>query len=105
MTSTLAMSREKLAADGWHVETVEQTIRVPGRVFKRDLFGFGDLLAIRGGERLIVQATSYTNVSARVSKIAESELVGLVRDAGFGIVVHGWRKVKGRWQCREVDCS
>jgi hypothetical protein len=71
-----------------------------------DLWGFADLLAIRTGEVLAVQTTSGSNVSARVRKIAESPLVGAVRDAGVRIHVHGWRKgSNGRYSLREVDLS
>lgn len=78
-----------------------------GFVGKRyDLFGFIDLLALRGSETLAVQTTSYSNVSARVKKIADHENVGFVRDAGWGIAVHGWfKKPNGRWEVRIVDLS
>jgi hypothetical protein len=39
---------------------------------------------------LAVQTTSRSEVSKRVRKIAESETVGRVREAGVRIVVHGW---------------
>lgn len=105
MTSTLALSREKLEADGWHVETVEQVIRVPGKTWRKDLFGFADLLCLRGEDVLLVQATSYSNANARINKIADHENVGVVRKAGWSIHVHGWRKRAGKWECREVDVS
>ena len=64
------------------------------------------MLALRGTETLAVQTTSASNVPARVRKIADSPLVGAVRDAGWGIVVHGWKKVGNRWTLtREVDVS
>jgi hypothetical protein len=47
---------------------------------------------------LAVQTTSGSNVSARVKKLTESELIGTVRKAGWGIHVHGWRKgANGRY--------
>lgn len=77
-----------------------------GFVHKRyDLFGFIDLLALRGEETLAVQTTSYSNVSARINKIKDHENVGAVRDAGWAIAVHGWHKVGNRWQVRVVDLS
>lgn len=89
--STLMMSRHVLEAAGYHVEVVEQNVRAGKTVFKRDLFGFGDLIGIRRGEVLIVQATTSGNMASRVRKIAESELIGRVREAGIRVVVHGWR--------------
>ena len=73
---------------------------------RQDLYGFIDVLAIREGEIVGVQATSGNNVASRVTKIAEHEHVGAVRKAGIRILVHGWRKnAAGRWTLREVDCS
>lgn len=68
---------------------------------RQDLFGFIDVLAVRRGEVLGVQATSASNVSARVKKIAEHANVGAVRESGIRIAVWGWDKSK----LREVDCS
>ncbi len=99
-----ARSVEHLRAFGWTVGVVEQ--RIPHTNITRDLFGFIDLIAIRGGETMGVQVTSGSNVSARVHKIAESEHVAAVRKAGWSIVVHGWRKnAKGDWTLRIVDVS
>ena len=99
-----ARSLERLRAFGWTVGVVEQ--RIPHTNITRDLFGFIDLLAIRGTETMAVQVTSGSNVAARVHKIAESEHVGAVRTAGWSICVHGWRKnAKGEWTLRVVDVS
>lgn len=73
---------------------------------RKDLFGFIDILCLGDDGTIVgVQSTSASNVAARVNKIAESPLVGRVRQAGIKIIVHGWRKVKGRWEAREVDVS
>lgn len=73
---------------------------------RQDLFGFIDLLALRDGETLAVQTTSYSNVSARVKKITDHENLSFVRKAGWGISVHGWHKSKsGKWEVRIVDLS
>jgi hypothetical protein len=73
---------------------------------RKDLFGFIDILCLgTDGSIVGVQSTSDSNGAARVTKIADSPLVGRVRSAGIRIVVQGWRKVKGRWQVREIDCS
>jgi carbonic anhydrase len=98
-----ARSRKLLDAQGYTTANVEHYSTFTRR--RHDLFGFVDILAIRKGETLAVQTTSASNVSARVRKIADHENVAAVRDAGWRIVVHGWRKVGNRWQVREVDCS
>lgn len=108
MSSATPTSRSMqwLKERGYHAEVVEQTKRVgvPGKmkVWKVDLWNFIDLLAIRRGEVLGVQVTSWTNVSARVRKITDSPLLPLVRESGVRIVVHGWH-ADGR--LREVDLS
>jgi hypothetical protein len=70
-----------------------------------DLFGIIDLVAIGNGETIGVQTTSGSNVASRIDKITESEAIADLRDAGWRIVVHGWRKLKSGWACREVDVS
>jgi hypothetical protein len=89
---------------GFHAEVVERWI--PGANIRRDLFGFIDILCLGDtGELVGVQSTSASNISARITKISESPLVGRCRKAGIKLLVHGWRKVKGRWEAREVDVS
>jgi len=103
MTPT-ARSLKHLRAAGYLAEVVEKWI--PGANCRRDLFGILDILAIREGEVIGVQATSGGNVASRIDKIAEHPNVGAVRKAGVRILVHGWRKAaNGRWTLREVDCS
>jgi hypothetical protein len=102
MTPT-QLTLRKLRADGWLAEVVERW--VPGANVRKDLFGFVDILALRDGETLAVQATSYTNISARVNKIASLDAVADVRRANWSIWVIGWRKVNNRWAEKIVDCS
>lgn len=72
-----------------------------------DLLGFIDILAFKGAEVLAVQTTSLNNVPSRVTKITEHEHVGLAREAGWTVHVHGWAKDKaGHWQLKRcVDLS
>ena len=72
---------------------------------RKDLNGFIDILAIKKDETLAIQATSRSNISSRVKKIAECEHVGAVREANWRIEVWGWAKINGRWQLKRVDCS
>ena len=96
---SLALLRE----EGYTVAIVEKWN--PHVRIRQDLFGFIDLLAIRKGETLAVQTTS-TGVSSRIKKIMESDYLPKVRDAGWRIVVHGWRKnSKGRYVLRIEDIS
>ena len=95
---------KKLRAEGYTAAVVEKWN--PHARIRQDLFGVVDVIGIREGETLAVQATSGSNVAARVKKIAESDATPVIRAAGWGFVVHGWRKgANGRWSCREVDVS
>jgi len=71
---------------------------------RQDLFGIVDVLAVKPGETLGVQCTSYENVSARVNKIADHESTPRLREAGWTLHVHGWTKGK-RGAPRVVDVS
>ena len=105
-TSPTELSLRDLRNRGYLAAVVEQNVRGEGIVFKRDLFGFIDIIALRGTETLAVQTTSLANVSARIRKIADSEHVAAVRKAGWSIVVHGWAKKGNRWTlAREEDVS
>jgi hypothetical protein len=80
-----------LRKDGWRVQVVEHWNHFARR--RIDLFGVIDLVAVRPGETLGVQATSGANVSARVSKSRESEGLRAWLEAGNTFRVFGWRKL------------
>lgn len=94
-------SLEKLRAEGYLCQIVERWN--PHARIRQDLFGIGDILAIREGETLLVQTTSRGNVAARVTKIQESEHLDKILAAGWRITVHGWGKLKAGWTCKIVD--
>ena len=61
--------------------------------------------ALRAEGWPLVQVTSKPNMSSRIHKIADSEAVDHIRDAGIAIEVHGWYKEKNRWRCKITDVS
>ena len=72
---------------------------------RQDLYGCIDVLAV-GPDIVGVQATSGSNVAARVRKLTDSPALPVLRKAGVRVLVHGWRKAaSGRWTLREVDLS
>ena len=99
--TTTKRSLDMLRADGWLCGVVEQ--RIPHTFITRDLFGFIDIVAIRGRETLGVQTTTSAHVNARIKKIkAHREWL-----KGREIHVHGWSKKGARgerktWQCRVI---
>lgn len=99
-------SLAELRKRGYVAEVVERSTRFKGIFRRHDLFGIGDILALGEDEVVLVQATSGSNVSARVKKIADAQYTGAIRKAGIRILVWGWRKdSKGKWGLKEVDCS
>jgi hypothetical protein len=94
-----------LRQEGWPlVEVVERWI--PGANIRRDLFGFIDVIAVHeNGSVLAVQTTSSGHVADRIRKITDHPNLPHVRQAGWLIHVHGWRKKNNRWTLREVDVS
>ena len=98
------LSLRHLREEGYTAQVVE--VWNPHARIRQDLFGIIDILALRDTETLAVQTTSAGNVSARVRKIADSEHISAIREAGWRILVHGWAKVGNRWTLtREVDIS
>ncbi len=71
---------------------------------RQDLFGFIDILAIKGEEVVAIQTTTQTNQSARVKKILQHKNFQAIHATGWKIVVHGWRKLKKtkKWECKIV---
>lgn len=92
---TLAELRKR----GYRAQVVERWN--PFARIRQDLFGVIDVVAVGNGETVGVQATSLSNVSARVRKIADAEAVPDLRKSGWRILVWGWDGAK----LREVDCS
>ena len=105
MASPTSRSLELLRKEGWTAQVVEQHIRGNGIFFTRDLFGIGDIIAIKDQQTMLVQTTSGANFAARLTKIGDCEHLPAIRKANWRIEVHGWRKLKGRWECRREDCS
>jgi hypothetical protein len=94
-----------LRANDWPLVEVVERWNPHARI-RQDLFGFVDVIAVRRDETIAVQTTSAANVASRVRKIADHPNIGVVREAGWKIVVHGWAKKSGRWVLtREVDVS
>lgn len=107
--SPTRLSLEYLRGHGYDVDVVERWVPgMAGRQVRRDLFGILDLVALRGDETLGVQVTTKHNLGSRARKIAESEHVGALREAGWRLVVHGWWQPRGprtRYELEELDVS
>jgi len=102
-------SLDLLRKDGYLAGVVEKWIPQTRR--RKDLFGFIDIMCVKEGETLAVQATSYAGVPARVKKIYEEcgDALIDVLAAGWTVEVWGWKKKKvgktNRWSVRRVKCE
>lgn len=105
--SPTARSLKLLRERGYFCQVVEKW-NAFARI-RQDLFGFIDVLAMKGNELLAVQSTSDGNVLARVHKILSSPLAPVwLESASRRLVVQGWAKrgLRGKrkkWECREVE--
>jgi|TARA_R100001369_G_scaffold39223_1_gene65274 hypothetical protein len=73
---------------------------------RQDLFGIIDILAIdTKGNTVGLQVTSYSNISARVKKMENSDAISHLRDANWVLLVEGWHKKDNKWVSRIVDIS
>jgi hypothetical protein len=75
------------------------------------LFGFADLLAIRGDQTMAIQVTTNDHVAERIEKIRQRPEAAIwMRSPTRTLAVHGWALKGGRgesktFQCREVILS
>jgi hypothetical protein len=84
---------------GWDAWIVEYWLAIPkhpaGGV-RRDLYGFVDILALRGEVTLAIQTTTFEGIRARIRKIAEDEALTrhfvAMQRAGWRVEIHGWRR-------------
>ncbi|MDH5183638.1 MAG: hypothetical protein OEX12_07060 [Gammaproteobacteria bacterium] len=102
-TSPTQLTLKKLRKEGYLAAVTEHWN--PFAKIRQDLFGFVDVLGVSEKGTIAVQATSYSNMSARVKKIEDHDNLRWVREAGWQIEVWGWHKIKNRWQVRVVDIS
>jgi hypothetical protein len=90
MTSPTQRTLKLYRDQGWEIGIVERWL-APAR--KRvDLFGFIDLIAIRKGEILAVQATSDSNIAAHLTKAKALSTLRSWFLAGGKFHVIGWGK-------------
>lgn len=95
MPTPTARTLKQLRDEGYTATVVERWN--PHARRRQDLFGFGDILAIKPGmPALIVQATSGTNHSARRRKILGIEDAQRWLNTGNTIEVWSWKAAPGK---------
>jgi len=109
MTSPTARTLAELRKQGYVAEVVERWNAYTKT--RKDLFGGIDLVAVREGETLGVQATVASAVSTRLAKLRAEPRLAVWLAAGNRLQVWGWAKRKVRlktktavrWCCRVED--
>lgn len=109
--SPTARSLKRLRELGYMVQVVERFN--PGARVRQDLYSFIDILAVRPGEILGVQACTVGDLSKRLAKIESDGVRAKGRrwlEAGGRIEVHGWGKYGPRgkrkvWDVRVVTLA
>lgn len=104
MSSPSARSKKYMESFGYRVGTVERYVSFTRR--RHDLFGFLDLIAMRGPDLVGIQTTSGSNLAARIDKAKALDTFAEWRKVGR-VEFHGWSKKgpKGKrktWQVRVV---
>lgn len=95
---TIALFEER----GYQCDTVESYNAFTRR--KKDLFGLFDIVAIGKGETVAIQLTSKSNMSARVKKISNSDILPELLRSNWKIYVIGWfKKPNGRYDYKEFE--
>jgi hypothetical protein len=105
MRSPTALALTRLRRLGFIADTVEKWIPRVNR--KRDLFGFGDILAMHARDRciLIVQATTAAHAGDRLRKARSRPELALWLRAGGQFQVWGWVRRKRRWVAKSSACN
>ena len=92
-----------LRREGWLAQVVEQWL--PRCRLARDLFHFGDVLAVRPEAGvLVVQATPTTTCRIAWPRPGMPELRIFLAVASCRFEVWGWRKRAGKWEVRASSC-
>lgn len=102
--SPTQLTLRKLKTDGWTTLAIVERWNPFARI-RQDLFGCIDILAIKDGDTLGIQCTTYGNRNARVKKISDNEHLPNMRKANWSIEVWGWRKKNNKWEVNIIDLS
>ena len=103
-TSPTQRTLARLKSEDYELVAITERWNPFARI-RQDLFGIIDILAIKDGDTIALQVTSYSNIGARVKKITESSALAPLRKAGWTILVEGWHKKENKWVSRIVDLS
>lgn len=96
-------TKEALEAQGCKLVAIVERWNNHARI-RQDLFGFIDILALRNGVWVGIQATSGSNMSARVKKCLEHENLPYFLEASE-FEVWAWTVKRRKGKRPEVTCE
>lgn len=102
--SPTQLTLQKLKTDGWTTVAIVERWNPFARI-RQDLFGCIDILALKDGDTLAIQCTTYNNRKSRINKISENEHLPNMRHANWSIEVWGWHKKDNKWVVDITDLS
>jgi hypothetical protein len=94
----------KLLRDTGHIAgVVERFLAAANK--RSDLFGFGDVLAVHRvvSGVLLVQATTLSNLAARMKKARSKPELAVWLRAGQRFEAWGWYRRAGKWHVKRVE--
>lgn len=94
--SPLQRSKKLMETGGATVAIVERWN--PFAKIRQDLFGIIDLLGIHSGGTWAVQVTTLGHMKDHRAKMLASPNLAKIKQAGWAVQLHGWRKLKSGWK-------
>lgn len=96
------LSRKNLKGRGYVIDTAESYNAFIKR--RKDLYHFIDIVGLHLNHTgvLAVQATSKSNLSARVNKAEALDAYHMWLACGNPVEFHGWHKPKHRWELKLI---
>lgn len=101
MRSPAQLTMRRLRKEGFNVQFCQTWNHYSKR--SNDLLGFIDVLGFIPGLTLAIQATSSSNLAARVKKIKANEKYRWAKEAGWKIQAEGWRLKDRKYISRIVE--
>ena len=86
---------ESLGATVAIVEKWNQFARI-----RQDLFGIIDLLGVNNDVTWAVQVTTLGHMKDHRDKMQASPMLAKLKEAGWLVELHGWRKLRTGWACK-----
>lgn len=104
-TSPTQRTLKLLRDQGFHAAVVEKWN--PHAHVRQDLFGWIDIVGVHPMHKgvLGVQTTTGDHVGERIEKARGNPALIAWCLAGGTLAVHGWRKLKGRWEVRQIPVT